>query len=231
LIYCQQPSDPAAAIYHFRKLLKLHPEWRHAETARLKIRDCEIEIAKSVPLGPRQPALQQQYDQMVARFHETDREIKSLRVTNQMLHMQLQQVLAENAQLKEAWRTAETLAAAPPTLSTSPPPAQAQRSGHLGTGPSAPESQAAPARPVVLPTPTPRLDTARPTTVTPTTPTPMTGRRSIPTAYRQYTVRRGETMIQIARRYGISLRALTQANPTINPDRLRVGQVVRIPAS
>ncbi len=230
MIYCQQPSDPAAAIYHFRKLLKLHPEWRHAETARLKIRDCEIEIAKSVPLGPRQPALQQQYDQMVARFHETDREIKSLRVTNQMLHMQLQQVLAENAQLKEAWRTAETLAAAPPTLSTSPPPAQAQRSGHLGTGPSAPESQAAPARPVVLATPTPRLDTARPTAVTPTTPT-TTGRRSTPTAYRQYTVRRGETMIQIARRYGISLRALTQANPSINPDRLRVGQVVRIPAS
>lgn len=42
-------------------------------------------------------------------------------------------------------------------------------------------------------------------------------------------VKPGETLGRIARRYGKSLEELTRWNPDINPDRIRVGQHIRIP--
>ena len=46
---------------------------------------------------------------------------------------------------------------------------------------------------------------------------------------RTHVVRRGDTLSSIARRYGTTMRALAQANPVANPNRLRVGQVLVIP--
>lgn len=44
-----------------------------------------------------------------------------------------------------------------------------------------------------------------------------------------YTVQPGDTLNQIARRYGIPLQKLIQANPGINPHRIVPGQKIRIP--
>lgn len=44
-----------------------------------------------------------------------------------------------------------------------------------------------------------------------------------------YTVRRGDTLYQIARRFGVSLPALIQANQIPNPRLIAVGQVLQIP--
>ena len=49
-------------------------------------------------------------------------------------------------------------------------------------------------------------------------------------ALRTHRVRRGETLGGIARRYGVSLAALENANP-VNPRRLQVGQTLKVPAS
>ena len=49
------------------------------------------------------------------------------------------------------------------------------------------------------------------------------------TARRQHRVRRGETLAGIARRYGVSLRALAVVNGIRNPHFIRVGQWLRIP--
>jgi peptidoglycan endopeptidase LytF len=46
-----------------------------------------------------------------------------------------------------------------------------------------------------------------------------------------YTVRSGDTIYSIARRYGITVPALTTANPNIAPKALRVGQQLCIPAA
>jgi len=56
--------------------------------------------------------------------------------------------------------------------------------------------------------------------------------RSTParTATRTHTVVAGETAVRIARRYGVSLDALLAANPGLEPRRMRVGQVLKIPA-
>ena len=42
-------------------------------------------------------------------------------------------------------------------------------------------------------------------------------------------VRRGETLSHIAKRYGVSVRSITQANGGLMPARLQIGQTVRIP--
>jgi membrane-bound lytic murein transglycosylase D len=46
----------------------------------------------------------------------------------------------------------------------------------------------------------------------------------------EHTVRRGETLSHIAKRYGTSVGALREMNAGINPQRILVGQLVRIPA-
>lgn len=47
----------------------------------------------------------------------------------------------------------------------------------------------------------------------------------------QYTIRAGDTLSQIAERFRISLDALLQANPGKDPNALRVGESLQIPAS
>jgi LysM repeat protein len=42
---------------------------------------------------------------------------------------------------------------------------------------------------------------------------------------------RGDTWLALARRYQVSWNALAQANPGVDPDRIREGQVLRIPAA
>jgi len=46
---------------------------------------------------------------------------------------------------------------------------------------------------------------------------------------RTHVVRRGENLASIARRYGVSMQALVQANGLVDPNRLTVGQVLIIP--
>ena len=46
---------------------------------------------------------------------------------------------------------------------------------------------------------------------------------------RTHTVKAGETMASLARRYGVSQNSLLAANPAIDPRRLKVGQTVTVP--
>lgn len=50
-------------------------------------------------------------------------------------------------------------------------------------------------------------------------------------ATRTHVVKAGETPSLIARKYGIKLEALMTANPSLDPRRLRIGQVLRVPGS
>ncbi len=53
---------------------------------------------------------------------------------------------------------------------------------------------------------------------------------SCPTGYTRYTIRSGDTFYQLAPRYGVSLEALLAANPDVDPDQLRIGQQICVPA-
>ena len=48
---------------------------------------------------------------------------------------------------------------------------------------------------------------------------------------RTHTVTAGETAVGIARKYGVKLSVLEEANPDMNPARIRVGQVLNIPST
>ncbi len=46
----------------------------------------------------------------------------------------------------------------------------------------------------------------------------------------EYAVKSGDTFAKIAKANGVSLSALTAANPGVNPAKLKVGQVIKLPA-
>jgi eukaryotic-like serine/threonine-protein kinase len=77
--------------------------------------------------------------------------------------------------------------------------------------------------------------TTEPTSVfgTPSEPTPFSGTPSVPTSVpgtpRTYTVQKGDTFLSIARRYGVTVTQLLQANGRTNPDRIFPGQTLVIP--
>ena len=48
---------------------------------------------------------------------------------------------------------------------------------------------------------------------------------------RRHTVRRGETLSHLAKRYGTTVAAISATNGDLNPRRLRAGQVIRIPGT
>ena len=64
-------------------------------------------------------------------------------------------------------------------------------------------------------------------TPTPDSPHPIPGLRKDP---EQYTVQPGDTLMQIANRYGVTVEQIVEANQLANPDLLEVGQLLEIPA-
>ncbi len=58
------------------------------------------------------------------------------------------------------------------------------------------------------------------------TPPPST----CPTGTQPYTIRSGDTLYNLANRYNTSVDAILRANPGLNPNNLRVGQVICIPS-
>lgn len=87
------------------------------------------------------------------------------------------------------------------------------------------------ATPTPAPTPPP---TPEPTDIFVESPEPAPSAEptAAPTAAAgtRYKVKKGDTMWAIAQRYGITLKALREANPDVDPTKMRVGTVLVIPA-
>ena len=98
-----------------------------------------------------------------------------------------------------------------------------------------PTATATPVTPTSTPTATPVTPTDTPT-VTPTGVPPMPTPTSTPAltvtpgpCTYTYVVRTGDTLWSIARRFGTTVQAIIQANGIINPNYIRIGQVLCIP--
>ncbi len=46
-----------------------------------------------------------------------------------------------------------------------------------------------------------------------------------------YQIRAGDTLFQLSRRFGVSVQAILNANPSVDPNYLRVGQIICIPGA
>jgi tetratricopeptide (TPR) repeat protein len=73
LLYDQNDSDPAAAIYHFERFLKLSPNSGKDETVKTRILACKQQLAQTVSLGPVTEKQQREFEKLVEenkRLHD-----------------------------------------------------------------------------------------------------------------------------------------------------------------
>jgi LysM repeat protein len=79
----------------------------------------------------------------------------------------------------------------------------------------------------------PPLEASNPPVVAPveTNPPVVTPMPAPETSTTEYIIVRGDTLSKIAKKYGVSVRAIEDANPGIQPTKLKVGQKIEIPAS
>lgn len=65
-LYEEKVNDPAAAIYHYERFLKLRPNSSEAELARGRINTCKLELARTVSsLGPLPPSTQREMEKVL----------------------------------------------------------------------------------------------------------------------------------------------------------------------
>lgn len=202
MLFENQQSDPAAAIYHYQQYLKYDPKSDNAEIIAQHIASCKQQLAADVLQLPSAPAAQQQLEKLTEE--------------NRRLHDQLTQW--------QAWYAAQLAAA-----KTNPPAPQYNYNYATQPGAGA-QPQAT--------SPTPEDVTYQPAAAT-TSATNGSGLASSTSAYhrtaasrppvRTHTVLKGETLASIARKQGVPLNALEEANPTVNPKKLRAGQVLNLP--
>lgn len=83
------------------------------------------------------------------------------------------------------------------------------------------------------PVPVPSDPTA---TINPVNPPPVNGTAPLPpqdpvaTGTSEHTISKGESFYTIGKKYGVGFKAIVDANPGVNPNRLKIGQKVVIPA-
>jgi len=134
-------------------------------------------------------------------FEQLTEDKKKLLEENKSLREQLDQLRVMLSRVPGS----NTLTGVPPAARTAGPGAVAAKTS--GTGPVIPGAISLPAQGA----------DARNTSSTSTSPT------------RSHTVKSGDTLSAIARRYGVKLDSLTSLNPKVDPRRLQVGQVLAVP--
>lgn len=104
--------------------------------------------------------------------------------------------------------------------------------GLIGSVPSTP-TPAPTATPTILASPTPSPEpTASPTPAPTATPTPAPTAKPTAAPTRTYTVKGGDTLIGIAKKFGVTVASIRELNPSVRDTNLiHIGQVLKIPAA
>ena len=213
ILYDNQDSvaDPAAAIYHYQQCLKYDPKCENADAISGRIEACKQKLAENVLQLPSTPATQQQLEKLTEENHR--------------LHDQITQWQAYYAAQQAAARTN------PPTPQYNYTPQQPVYNTQQSVTSPTPDD----VTPQSTPTPatTDNTGNPRPGTTAHGTTSATSSRRSTETRTprtRTHTVASGETFASIARKAGVSIHELEAANPHVNPNKIRAGQVLNLPA-
>ena len=190
MLYENQESDPAAAIYHYEQYLKYDPTAENADIIRQHIATCKQQLAADVMQLPSEPQAQVQLDKLVEQNRQLQLQVDSLRAA-----------LKQWSDWYSNQQSAKVTAVAPQT------PVVPQQ-------PETPVQQ--------QPQPLQQPVVTQPVVDVPHTETPEAHAHT-------HVVERGETAMAICRKYGIRLTDLEAANPSMNPARIRVGEVLNIP--
>src|SRR5690606_33582601 len=84
-LYEQKEPDPAAAIYHYERYLKLRPNAENAEWIRQRIHNCKQDLARTVLPLPITPSLQRQFEQYAEELKQLREENDQIRAENERL--------------------------------------------------------------------------------------------------------------------------------------------------
>jgi tetratricopeptide (TPR) repeat protein len=78
MLYENQESDPAAAIYHYEQYLKFDPTAENADIIRQHIASCKQQLATDVLPLPSSPAAQEQLEKLVEQNRQLQQQVESL---------------------------------------------------------------------------------------------------------------------------------------------------------
>ncbi|MGA2243759.1 MAG: LysM peptidoglycan-binding domain-containing protein [Verrucomicrobiota bacterium] len=202
MLYENQESDPAAAIYHYQQFLKYDPRSDNAEIIAQHIAICKQQLATDVLQLPSAPAAQQQLEKLTEENRRLHDQL------NQWTTWYATQLAAKTnvpaAQYNYALQPANT--AQPLATSVTPDDVTLQNGAAASTGAAAGAGYGA------------------------VSPPRRTGTSKALPPVRTHVVLKGETLASIARKHGVPLNALEEANPYVNPKKLKAGQVLNLPA-
>lgn len=77
MLYENQESDPAAAIYHYQQYLKYDPTAENADIIRQHITGCKQQLAADVESLPSSPRAQQQLEKLVEENRQLQQQVDS----------------------------------------------------------------------------------------------------------------------------------------------------------
>ena len=78
-LYDQKESDPAAAVYHYERYLKLAPNAGKEEMVKTRILACKQQLAQTVSLGPVTEKQQRELEQLVEENKRLREEVEKWR--------------------------------------------------------------------------------------------------------------------------------------------------------
>jgi tetratricopeptide (TPR) repeat protein len=81
MLYENQESDPAAAIYHYEQYLKFDPTAENADIIRQHIAACKQQLAADVLPLPSAPEAQEQLEKLVEQNRQLQQQVESLQAT------------------------------------------------------------------------------------------------------------------------------------------------------
>lgn len=124
-LYEEKESDPAAAIYHYEKYLKLRPDSHNAEVIRQHIVNCKQDLAKTVLPLPITPGMQRQFDQVQDEIKRLKEENEQWKAAYAALRAQIPtnppaMAITTQARGATVGVSSATSNASPPTVSSNP---------------------------------------------------------------------------------------------------------------
>ena len=201
-------KDYAAAIYHYQKYQALRPNSENSEKAREHIQVCKRELAKAEFFLPNTLALQ----------HELDR----LNAENLLLRQNIESLRTQLVAATLAAQSQPEPTPSPPAVAVTPAPVPPAR---------LPVSNPTPFHAPMLPLETVHANPPSPGPIQPIRTATNSPAPQVSVALpRTHVVKSGESMASIASQYHVKLSAILQANPKVNPKKLRAGQSVNLPA-
>ncbi len=110
LLYEQQLNEPATAVFHLERFLKLRPASEKAGIVQQRVSNCKMELAKLFLIAPNAPSVQKELDKLKS-------EVERLGLENSQLRRHIE-VLNTQAAARGA-----AVTSAPPVMATTAAPA------------------------------------------------------------------------------------------------------------